>query len=76
MEFEPREEQKQLKYSELRIYSDDELNNYTEEELKNFKVKHNIPDVERARERSLAELCGRCEAGGPCAGRNCPPTGC
>ncbi|MFO7785468.1 MAG: dissimilatory-type sulfite reductase subunit alpha [Thermodesulfobacteriota bacterium] len=46
MEFEPREEQKKLKYSELRIYSDEELNNYTEEELKNFKVKHNIPDLE------------------------------
>jgi sulfite reductase alpha subunit len=43
MAFEPREEQKQLKYDELRIYSDDELNNYTEEELKNYKVKHNIP---------------------------------
>jgi sulfite reductase alpha subunit len=46
MAFEPREEQKVLKYQELRIYSDAELKNYTDEELKNFKVKHNIPDVD------------------------------
>ena len=43
MAFEPREEQKELKYQELRIYSDEELKNYTEEELKNFKIKHDIP---------------------------------
>jgi sulfite reductase alpha subunit len=46
MAFEPREEQKELKYEELRIYSDEELNNYTEEELKNFKVKYDIPDCD------------------------------
>jgi len=46
MAFEPREPQKELKYSELRIYSDEELNNYTEEELKNYKVKHKIPDCD------------------------------
>jgi dissimilatory sulfite reductase alpha subunit len=46
MEFEPREEQKEIKYSELRIYSDEELNNYTEEELKSFKIKHDIPDLD------------------------------
>ncbi len=46
MEFEPREEQKAIKYSELRIYSDEELNNYTEEELKSFKIKHDIPDLD------------------------------
>ena len=46
MAFEPREPQKELKYQELRIYSDEELRNYTEEELKNFKIKHEIPVVE------------------------------
>ena len=46
MAFEPNEEQKELKYEELRIYSDEELNNYTEEELKNFKCKHEIPMLE------------------------------
>ena len=46
MAFEPREPQKELKYEELRIYSDDELNNYTEEELVNFKCKHKIPMME------------------------------
>lgn len=46
MAFEPREPQKDLKYEELRIYSDDELNNYTEEELASFKCKHEIPMVE------------------------------
>jgi dissimilatory sulfite reductase alpha subunit len=46
MAFEPNEEQKILKYDELRIYSDEELNNYTEDELKNFKCKHDIPDME------------------------------
>ena len=43
MAFEPREPQKELKYKELRVYSDEELNNYTEEELKKFKVKHKVP---------------------------------
>jgi len=46
MAFEPNEEQKILKYDELRIYSDEELNNYTEDELKNFKCKHDIPDLD------------------------------
>ena len=46
MVFEPNEEQKELKYDELRIYSDEELNNYTEDELKNFKCKHDIPDMD------------------------------
>lgn len=44
--FEPNEEQKELKYEELRIYTDEELNNYTDEELKNFKCKHDIPDMD------------------------------
>jgi sulfite reductase alpha subunit len=44
--FEPNEEQKELKYEELRIYTDEELNNYTDEELKNFKCKHDIPDLD------------------------------
>lgn len=43
MAFEPREDQKELIYDELRIYSDEELNNYTDEELKNFKTKHDTP---------------------------------
>jgi sulfite reductase alpha subunit len=46
MAFEPNEEQKELKYDELRIYSDEELNNYTEDELRNFKCKHDIPDMD------------------------------
>ena len=46
MAFEPNEEQKVLKYDELRIYSDAELNNYTEEELKAFKCKHDIPALD------------------------------
>jgi dissimilatory sulfite reductase alpha subunit len=46
MAFEPNEEQKELKYDELRIYTDEELNNYTEDELKNFKCKHDIPDMD------------------------------
>jgi sulfite reductase alpha subunit len=46
MAFEPREEQTELKYDELRIYSDEELKNYTDEELKNFKCKHEIPDLD------------------------------
>ncbi|HIJ58726.1 MAG TPA: sulfite reductase, dissimilatory-type subunit alpha, partial [Deltaproteobacteria bacterium] len=46
MAFEPNEEQKVLKYDELRIYSDEELNNYTDEELKEFKCKHDIPDMD------------------------------
>lgn len=44
--FEPKRPQKVLKYEELRIYTDEELNNYTEEELKEFKIKHDIPDLE------------------------------
>ena len=46
MAFEPNEEQKILKYDELRIYSDEELNNYTEDELKAFKIKHDTPDLD------------------------------
>ena len=46
MAFEPREPQKKLIYDELRIYSDEEINNFTEEELKSFKIKYDIPDVE------------------------------
>ena len=46
MAFEAKEPQKELKYQELRIYSDEELNNYTEEELKEFKIKHEIPMCE------------------------------
>ncbi|MBE3586766.1 MAG: dissimilatory-type sulfite reductase subunit alpha [Thermoanaerobacter sp.] len=46
MMFEPKRPQKALKYEELRIYTDAELNNYTEEELKEFKIKHEIPKVE------------------------------
>ncbi len=43
MAFEPKEPQKEIKYKELRIYSDKELNNYTDEELKKFKIKHKVP---------------------------------
>ncbi|UCF84640.1 MAG: hypothetical protein JSV50_03145, partial [Desulfobacteraceae bacterium] len=43
MAFEPKQPQKEIKYEELRIYSDEELKNYTEKELKDFKIKHDIP---------------------------------
>ncbi|WP_066634102.1 dissimilatory-type sulfite reductase subunit alpha [Desulfolucanica intricata] len=46
MTFEPKEPKKEIKYDQVRIYTDAELNNYTEEELKNFKIKYDIPDVE------------------------------
>ncbi|MCL6560073.1 MAG: dissimilatory-type sulfite reductase subunit alpha [Firmicutes bacterium] len=46
MVFQPKRPQKELKYEELRIYSDEELHNYTEEELKEFKIKHDIPDLD------------------------------
>ena len=43
MAFEPMRDEKEIKYKELRIYSDAELKNYTDEELKKFKIKHYIP---------------------------------
>ena len=43
MAFEPKRDEKEIKYAEARIYSDAELHNYTEEELKNFKIKHSTP---------------------------------
>ncbi|MEW6424606.1 MAG: sulfite reductase, dissimilatory-type subunit alpha, partial [Bacillota bacterium] len=46
MAFEPRQPQKEIKYDEVRIYTDEELRNYTDEELKDFKIKHPIPDLE------------------------------
>jgi len=46
MAFEPNEEQKMLKYDELRIFTDEELNNYTEDDLKAFKIKHDTPDLD------------------------------
>ena len=46
MSFEPQEPKKVIKYEDVRIYSDAELNNYTEEELKAFKIKYDIPDLD------------------------------
>ncbi|RJQ27365.1 MAG: sulfite reductase, dissimilatory-type subunit alpha, partial [Peptococcaceae bacterium] len=46
MALDPKRPQKEIKYEEMRIYSDEELRNYTEEELKNFKIKHDIPDLD------------------------------
>jgi dissimilatory sulfite reductase alpha subunit len=46
MAFEPKEDQEDLSYQELRIYTDEELHNYTEEDLKNFQIKHDIPMLE------------------------------
>jgi sulfite reductase alpha subunit len=43
MAFEPVRDEKEIKYQELRIYSDAELKNYSDEELKKFKIKHSIP---------------------------------
>ena len=65
MAFEPKEEQKELKYDELRIYSDEELHNYTDEELKNFKVKHDIPMCDDLEKRPLAQFCRGCQTRGP-----------
>jgi sulfite reductase alpha subunit len=44
--FEPQEPKKVIKYEDVRIYTDAEINNYTEEELKAFKIKYDIPDLE------------------------------
>ncbi len=63
MAFEPQEEQKGLKYEELRIYSDEELHNYTEDELKNFKIKHEVPmceDLEKGPWPSFVADAKRC----------------
>lgn len=46
MAFEPKQPQKEVRYKDSRIYSDEELHNYTEEELKSFKIKHDIPMCE------------------------------
>ena len=35
----------EVKYEEVRIYTDEELKNYTDEDIKAFKCKHDIPDV-------------------------------
>jgi len=43
MAFEPKEPQKELKYKELRIYSDEELNNYTEESSRTSNVSMIFP---------------------------------
>lgn len=42
----PKYPQKEIKYDDVRIYSDAEIHNYTEEELKNFKIKYDIPMLE------------------------------
>lgn len=35
----------EVKYEDIRIYTDEELKNYTDEDIKAFKCKHDIPDV-------------------------------
>ena len=44
--FVPEVDQRPIKYDEMRVFSDEDLNNYTEEELKNYKVKYDIPFCE------------------------------
>lgn len=46
-EFKPKVPQKELNYQELRIYTDEELQNPSDEELKQFKVKYSIPMLEQ-----------------------------
>ncbi|MDI6710876.1 MAG: dissimilatory-type sulfite reductase subunit alpha [Thermoanaerobacterales bacterium] len=46
-EFKPKVPQKELNYQELRIYTDEELQNPSDEELKSFKVKYDIPMLEQ-----------------------------
>ena len=46
MSFEPKVPQKDLDYQELRIYTDEELQNPSDEELKSFKIKYDIPMLE------------------------------
>ena len=38
-----KEEKEHRKYADVRIYTDEQLNNYTEDELKAFKPKHATP---------------------------------
>jgi sulfite reductase alpha subunit len=38
-----KEEKEHRKYSDVRIFTDEQLKNYTEDELKNFKAKHATP---------------------------------
>jgi len=73
--FEPKEPQKEIKYSEMRIYTDEELNNYTEEELKNFKIKHDIPDLEELEKVRGPALCPT-PSKVPCTEGNWPTTEC
>ncbi|MGO0121656.1 dissimilatory-type sulfite reductase subunit alpha [Desulfothermobacter acidiphilus] len=41
--FKPKVPQKEIKYQDLRIYTDEELRNPTDEEMKAFKIKHDTP---------------------------------
>jgi sulfite reductase alpha subunit len=43
----PKVPQKEIKYQELRIYTDEELKNPSDEEMKGFKIKHDIPMLEQ-----------------------------
>ncbi|MGC7879954.1 dissimilatory-type sulfite reductase subunit alpha, partial [Desulforudis sp. 1190] len=45
--FKPKVPQKDLNYQELRIYTDEELQNPSDEELKEFKIKYDIPMLEQ-----------------------------
>lgn len=43
----PKVPQKEINYQELRIYTDEELQNPSDEELRNFKIKYDIPRCEQ-----------------------------
>ncbi|MEW6540315.1 MAG: dissimilatory-type sulfite reductase subunit alpha [Bacillota bacterium] len=47
MAFEPKRPQKTYTYDDVRLFTDEELKNYTAEEEKNFKIKHDIPLLEK-----------------------------
>jgi len=46
-EFKPKVPQKELNYQELRIYTDEELQNPSDEEMKQFKIKYDISMLEQ-----------------------------
>jgi len=73
--FEPKEPQKEIKYSEMRIYTDEELNNYTEEELKNLKLSMTSPIWKNWKKVRGPALCPT-PSKVPCTEGNWPTTEC
>jgi len=42
-----KEEKEHRKYQDIRIFTDDQLNNYTDDDLKKYKCKHDISQLEQ-----------------------------